>query len=78
MAFTKQRWVIGGAIAVGVLLLISEHGNQPLGGDTGTSTSTSTSTTETNAARPCTVTVTADVLNARSSPDGNARVVDIY
>jgi hypothetical protein len=72
VAWTKQRWVIGGALAVvGIALLFSEHNNQPL---TGADTSTST----TSAARPCTVTVTADVLSARSRPDGNARVVDTY
>ncbi|PZS37663.1 MAG: hypothetical protein DLM62_18000 [Pseudonocardiales bacterium] len=55
---------------VGVLLLISERNrNNP---DGGTSTGTS------NGARPCTVTVTADLLNVRSSPDGDAPVVDTF
>lgn len=77
MAWTKQRYVVGGVIAVGVLLLISEHGNQPLTGwDTGISGDGSTSVT--SGVRPCTVTITADQLNARSRPDGNAPVVDTY
>jgi hypothetical protein len=80
VAWTKQRYVVGGVIAVGVLLLISEHGNQPISGwDTGTSGNSSTSVPSVpGGARPCTVTVTADQLNARSSPDGNAPVVDTY
>ena len=69
MASAKQ-WIIGGAVLIGIVLLISEHDNQ--------STSGSSSTSATGGARPCTVTVTADVLNARSSPDGNAPVVDTY
>ncbi len=84
MAWTKQRWVVGGAIAVGALLLLSEHSNQSftsgdtsiIGGDTSTGGDAGTGVT--SGARPCTVTITADVLNARSSPDGNARVVDTY
>ena len=88
MAWIKQRWVVGGAIAVGVLLLISEHSNQTftsggtgifggtgITGNTGVSGDTGTSV---SGARPCTVTITADLLNARSSPDGNASVVDTY
>jgi uncharacterized protein YgiM (DUF1202 family) len=66
MAFTKQRWVIGGLVVVGVLLLISEHSKQ------------SSDVSSTGGARSCTVTVTADVLNARSRPDGNAPVIDTY
>jgi uncharacterized protein YgiM (DUF1202 family) len=54
-------------VAVGILLLISEHESRSTSG---------TSTTTGNG--PCTVTVTADVLNARSSPDGDAPVVDTY
>jgi len=54
-------------VLVGVLLLISEHSRNNPGGSTSTS----------NGARPCTVTVTANLLNVRSSPDGNAPVVDI-
>ena len=69
MASAKQ-WIIGGAVVVGIVLLISEHESQSTSGSTGTST--------TGGARPCTVTVTADLLNARSSPDGNAPVVDTY
>ena len=68
MASKVQKYVIGGAVLVGVLLLISERSEQ----------STSTDTSGTSGARPCTVTITADVLNARSSPDGNAPVVDTY
>lgn len=69
MATTTQRWVIGGAVVLGILLLISEHNSQTTngGGNTGTSSS-----------RPCTVTVTADSLNVRSSPDNNASVVETY
>jgi hypothetical protein len=55
-------------VLVGILLLISEHNsNSPSGNTSGT-----------NGTRPCTVTVTADSLNVRSSPDGNAPVVDTY
>lgn len=69
MASAKQ-WIIGGAVVIGIVLLISERDSQTTGGSSSTST--------TGGARPCTVTVTADVLNARSSPDGNAPVVDTY
>jgi hypothetical protein len=55
-------------VLVGVLLLISEHNRNNPGGSTSTS----------NGARPCTVTVTANLLNVRSSPDGNAPVVDTF
>ncbi len=65
---TTQRWVIVGAVLVGILLLISEHN----------SNSTSSGTSSSSGTRPCTVTVTADLLNVRSSPDGNAPVVDSY
>jgi hypothetical protein len=70
VATATEKLVIGGAVVLGVLLLVSEHNNQ--------SSSGSTATSSTSGARPCTVTVTADVLNARSSPDGNAEVVDTY
>jgi hypothetical protein len=62
VAWTRQRYVVGGVIAVGVLLLISEHGNQPLSGwDPGTSGNSSTSVPSVpSGAGPCTVTVTAD------------------
>ena len=53
-----------------ILLLISEHENR--------STSGGSSTSTTGGTRPCTVMVTADILNARSSPDGDAPVVDTY
>ncbi|MFY9807657.1 MAG: SH3 domain-containing protein [Pseudonocardiaceae bacterium] len=65
---TTQRWIIVAAVLVGILLLISEHNaNNP-----GSGTSTS------SGSRPCTVTVTADLLNVRSSPDGDAPVVGSY
>lgn len=70
MASKTQKYVIGGVVLVGILLLISEHSSQSTGGGSDTSAA--------SGARPCTVTVTADVLNARSSPDGNAPVVDTY
>lgn len=70
MASTTRKFVIGGILVVGVLLLVSERTSQ--------STSGGTDTSGTSGARPCTVTVTADVLNARSSPDGNAPVMDTY
>lgn len=78
MPFTKQRWIVGGGLAVvGIALLISEHNNdQSI--DVGASTSATSATSATTAARPCTVTVTADVLSARSRPDGNAPVMDYY
>ena len=66
---SAKHWVIGGAVAVGILLLISEHESRSTSG---------TSTTTTAGNGPCTVTVIADVLNARSSPDGDAPVVDTY
>ncbi len=69
MASTTQKYVIGGVVLIGVLLLVSERTK---------STSTGTDTGAISGARPCTVTVTADVLNARSSPDGNAPVMDTY
>jgi hypothetical protein len=60
-----KRWVIGVVAVLAILLLYSEHERQ--------NASTATGTT-----RACTVMVTADALNARSSPDGNAPVVDTY
>jgi hypothetical protein len=73
VASTTQKYVIGGALVVAVLLLISEHSSQSTSGGSDTG-----STSGTTSARPCTVKVTADVLNARSRPDGNAPVVDTY
>lgn len=69
MASTTQKWVVGGAVALGLLLLVSEHNSQTTSGSGSTGTS---------ASRPCTVTVTADSLNVRSSPDNNASVVETY
>ncbi|MGH3669013.1 MAG: SH3 domain-containing protein [Pseudonocardiaceae bacterium] len=70
MALTKtQRYLIGGAVVIGILLLFSEHSSDSTGtGSGGGSTGT----------RPCTVTVTADSLNVRSSPDGDASVVQTF
>ncbi len=67
MGLTTQRWVILGVLLAGLLLLISEHNSNTPGGASGST-----------AARPCTVTVTADLLKVRSSPDGNAPVVDTF
>ena len=64
---TTKRWIIGGLAVVGILLLYSEHESRNTSGGTTSGTT-----------RPCTVTVTADILNARSSPDGSAPVVDTY
>jgi uncharacterized protein YgiM (DUF1202 family) len=69
VATTRQKWVVGAAVVVGVLLLISEHNSQTTSGSSGTGTS---------ASRPCTMTVTADSLNVRSSPDNDASVVETY
>ena len=65
-----KRWAIGIAVVLGILLLISEHESQ--------STSGGGSTTTAGGIGPCTVMVTADVLNARSLPDGDAPVVETY
>jgi hypothetical protein len=59
---TTQRWIIVGVVLAAILLLISEHN----------------SNSPSSGTRPCTVTVTADLLNVRSSPDGNAPVVDSF
>jgi hypothetical protein len=69
---TTKRWIIGGLAVVGILLLYSEHESRNTTGGVASGGTISGGT------RPCTVTVTADVLNARSSPDGNAPVVDTY
>ena len=65
-----KRWAIGIAVVLGILLLISEHESQ--------STSGGGSTTTAGGIGPCTVMVTANVLNARSRPDGDAPVVETY
>jgi hypothetical protein len=69
VATTRQKWVVGGAVLVGVLLLISEHNSQ---------TTTGSSSTGTSASQPCMMTVTADSLNVRSSPDDDALVVETF
>jgi len=72
VATTTQRWVIAGAVVVGILLLVSEHNSTSTGGNNSAGGGTSAGT------RPCTMTVTADSLNVRSSPDGNASVVQTF
>ncbi len=67
MASTTRKFVIGGVLVAAVLLLISERTKSTSGGTDAGGTG-----------GPCTVTVTADVLNARSSPDGDAPVMDTY
>jgi hypothetical protein len=62
---TKQKVVGGGAVVVGAFLLFAAHNDQS--GGTGFA-----------ASGPCMVTVTADQLNVRSSPDDNATVVQIF
>lgn len=68
MATTTQKLVVGGAVVVGVLLLISGRESHNAG----------EGTSESGGSRPCTVTVTADQLNVRSSPDSNASVVQTF
>jgi hypothetical protein len=65
-----KRWAIGIAVVLGIVLLISEHESRSTGGGGSTTTAGGTG--------PCTVMVTADFLNARSRPDGDAPVVDTY
>jgi hypothetical protein len=60
-----KRWVIGVVAVLAILLLYSEHERQNAGTATGSTSA-------------CMVMVTADALNARTSPDGNAPVVDTY
>jgi hypothetical protein len=62
---TKQKVVGGGAVVLGAFLLYAAHNDQSGGTGVGTS-------------RPCTVTVIADQLNVRSSPDDNATVVQTF
>jgi hypothetical protein len=64
---TRKHWIIGGAVVVGVLLLVSERERQSGGRTSGI-----------GSLGPCTVTVTADSLNVLSLPDGGAPVVQIY
>jgi uncharacterized protein YgiM (DUF1202 family) len=68
VATTRQKWVAGGAVVVAVVLLFAAHDSQTTTGGSGTG----------GASGPCTVTVTADVLNVRISPDNNAPVVQTY
>ncbi|MDQ2882736.1 MAG: SH3 domain-containing protein [Actinomycetota bacterium] len=69
----RQRWFIVGAVLVGILLLISDHNKNSLGSGL---ISPGGGLFSGSSAAPCTVTVTADSLDVRSSPDGNAPVVD--
>jgi uncharacterized protein YgiM (DUF1202 family) len=62
---TKQKVVGGGVVVVGAFLLFAAHNDQT--GGTGLT-----------ASGPCMVTVTADQLNVRSSPDDNATVVQTF
>jgi hypothetical protein len=71
VATTRKQWVIGGAVVLGIVLLVSAHNSEPPSGTTSSSTAA-------GASRPCMVTVTADQLSVRSSPDGNASVVKTY
>jgi hypothetical protein len=68
VATTRQKWVGGGAVVVAVVLLFAAHDSQTTTGGSGTR----------GASGPCTVTVTADLLNVRTSPDNNAPVVQTY
>lgn len=65
MFTTKQKVVGGGAVVVGAFLLFAAHNDQTGG-------------TRFGASGPCMVTVTADQLNVRSSPDDNATVVQTF
>ncbi|MGH3426881.1 MAG: SH3 domain-containing protein [Pseudonocardiaceae bacterium] len=65
----KKRWIIGAGVAVGIFLLFAAQNSQTPLGSSGTVASTS---------RPCTVRVTVDSLNVRSSPDSFASVVQTY
>ena len=70
MATTKtQRYIIGGAVVIGILLLFSERSSETAGTGSGA---------DSTGTRPCTVTVTADTLNVRTTPDGDASVVEIF
>lgn len=61
---TTKKWVIGGAVVLGVFLLFAAHNNENSSG--------------VGASRSCMVTVTADMLNVRSNPDSDASVVQTY
>ncbi len=65
MFTTKQKVVGGGAVVVGAFLLFAAHNEQSGGTGLG-------------ASGPCMMTVTADQLNVRSSPDNNATVVQTF
>ena len=61
---TKRRlWILGAAALLAVLVLSSQHDGGV--GPGGVST-----------VGPCTVKVTADILNVRFSPDDDSRVMD--
>jgi hypothetical protein len=62
-----QQWALGGAVVLGVLLLIS-HPNPSTGGGARVSDSLSS----------CTVRVTVDLLDVRSDPSYTASVVDTF
>ncbi|MGH3829437.1 MAG: SH3 domain-containing protein [Pseudonocardiaceae bacterium] len=65
----RQHWYIGGGVAVAILLLVAAHNSQtPLG----------TNETGSSGTGSCRVTVTADSLNVRSSPDSFGSVVQTY
>lgn len=64
-ASKAKRWIIGVGVVLAIFLLYSEHERE-------------SASTITGNPRPCTVMVTADALNARSSPDADAPVVDTY
>ncbi|MGH3787895.1 MAG: SH3 domain-containing protein [Pseudonocardiaceae bacterium] len=71
MASKTSRWVIGGVVLVGILLLVSEHDSRTGGGS-------NSPLSDVGGSGPCTVTVTADSLNVRSTPDGDAPVVEKF
>lgn len=64
MATTRQRWLIGGAVALLALLLYSEHSSR--------------STTAVTASPSCTMKVTAGSMPVRSGPDISKPVVETY
>lgn len=73
MGLKRQRWIIVGAVLVGILLLVSEHNKNSPGSGL---ISPGGGLFSGSSAGSCTVAVTADLLDVRSSPDGDAPVVD--